>query len=433
MATMLTADQRLDVRARAFFALLIIMAVQNIVAMVLARFNSPAAQAAFVAKELYIAAVISISMLTVILTGRLNREAVFPLGLIAYLLSVSVLGSPYFNLVSLRQALIIPVFIMFGVWFADKADIGRIAKWVFPFYVTIVLLGFVERFVLYDQSEVFFKALGVREWANMKGWGYGIPGSWYSTDLVPWIGRSIRRMPGLLIGDAVNFGQAMAFPFVLAVLLRRYMVAAIIFMAMLFGLSKGALLAGGLGVTMYIAFERLRPGPRYAFFGAVMLAGAVVIYLSLDLLRQVASIMDHFRGGYVNALDVFDNPFGSGVGSGGNFGRRFNISGTADAFGLSTARFSDYSGLAYGESYFGTMVAQFGFVGLFMYIYYPIRLLRTRLSKDALFLQAVKYTALALFVVGLVSETAFTYIGTGFLVALVPFVLQADRNKLARG
>ena len=102
---------------------------------------------------------------------------------------------------------------------------------------------------------------------------------------------------------------------------------------------------------------------------------------------------------------------------------------TSDAFGIPTGKFSDYSELAYGESYFGTMVAQFGIVGLVLYLFYPIRLLRTRLPKEDMFLQAVKYSALGLFAVGVFAETAFTYIGTGFVVALIPFALKADPRK----
>ena len=41
-------------------------------------------------------------------------------------------------------------------------------------------------------------------------------------------------------------------------------------------------------------------------------------------------------------------------------------------------------------------------------------------------MQAVKYTAVGLFVVGLFSETAFTYVGTGFVIAMIPFVLKSD-------
>jgi len=416
----------------AFFAFLVVISLQNILVMAFAKHSTPIAMAIFVTKELYIAIVMCLVAITVLMTGRVKKELIIPLGMITYLLINSVVASPYFNLVSLRQALIIPVFLVFGFYFARRTHIGKLSKWVFNLYLLIVLLGLFERFFLYTEDEMFFKALGVQEWSAIKGWGYGIPAYWYSGDLAPWIGRTVRRMPGLLLGDAVNFGQAMAFPFILAIIFRRYVVAGIVFVALIFSLSKGGILAAFVGIGLYVSFERFSKGQRYIFllFCGALLTG--LVYISLDLIMQVGSLMNHFKGWYENTLNLLDNPFGGGVGSGGNFARRFNLTETSDAFGLSTGRLSDVSGLGYGESYFGVMLAQFGVVGLMMYLYYPLRLLRTRVAQEHKFLQAVKYTGLGLFAVGVFAESAFSYIGTGFVVALIPFVLNANMKGRRR-
>ena len=129
----------------------------------------------------------------------------------ATIIGIGVLMSVYARMnngpLRLNQAGVVLFVVGLIVYFAGRADLDKLSKWVFNTYMLIVALGLFERIFLYRADEPFFKALGVREWANMKGWGYGIPRSWYSSDLLPWIGERIRRTPGLLIGDAVNFGR----------------------------------------------------------------------------------------------------------------------------------------------------------------------------------------------------------------------------------
>jgi len=409
---------------RAFFALLIIIAFQNILAMFFAKRMPVVAQAIFVTKEFYIAIVIFLVTLLILMTGRMKKELVIPFGMILYLLVVSAFASPYFNFVSLRQALILPVFLIFGFYFAGSIDIEKLSKWVFNIFFIAILLGLFERLFIYNENETFFKALGIREWANMKGFGYGIPRSWYSSDLFAWTGERIRRMPGILIGDAVNFGQSLAFPLVYAFLMKKYIAALIIFIAVLLSMSKGGLIASIVALGLYLSFERLTAYKRYLLWFAVLLIVSGIVYAGLDYVKQIGSVMLHFRGGYTNVINLFDNTFGGGVGSGGNFARRFGSIATSDAFGLSTKRLSDISILAYGESYFGTMLSQFGIFGLFLYFYYPVKLLRTKIPRRERFRNIVKYSALGLFAVGLFAESAFTYVGTGFVVAMIPLALR---------
>jgi len=404
--------------------------MQNILAMLLAKSIPSIAMVVFGIKELYMATIMLLMVILILANGKFHKELIIPLCIILYLFVISIFASPYFNLMSLRQALIIPFFFIFGFFFVNKIEINKFANLVFKFYIIIVLLGLFERFVLYTEDESFFYMWGVREWANMKGWGYELPRSWYSTDLSSWTVERIRRIPGLLIGDAVSFGQMLVFPLILAVINKKYFIAIIVVIALVFSLSKGGILATFVGLSLFFIYEKkFSQGTRYILFGISALTVGIFIYIILGYLTQMSSVMLHFNGFYTNFMNLFDNPFGNGVGSGGNFARRFGYSEIPDAFGIATQRISDFSVIARGESFLGTMLSQFGIFGLFMYFYYPIRLFKTQLRKDQTFLQGIKYTVLGLFAVGFFSEAAFTYIGTGFIVALIPLVIMGNRSN----
>ena len=409
---------------RGFQILLVVILVQNVIAMVVSNVFPLAATFLLGVKEMLLALAITSLLLVTGVTAKLRKEAIIPALFIVFLIWVALFGSPYFNLVSLRQALVIPVFVLFGVHLSRKRDLGRLTEFICAAFLLTVLLGLFERLVLYRPGEPFFGFLGVREWAALKGWGYDVPASWYSADLLPWIGRRVRRVPGILIGDAVNFGQAMAFPFVLCVFSRRYFAAAIFLLTIILGLSKGGLLAAGTALALAIGFDYTRGVSRVVYLSVLGLLTAAAIILVGSVLLQVQSVADHLRGLTTNWIAIVDNPLGRGVGSAGNFANRFGVADAGTAIGLASGRVSHLSILGFGESYFGTFVGQLGLVGAAFYLYYPLRLLGIPSREAPPLIRAVKWTAVSTFFVGFFSETALTYVGTGILIALIPLALK---------
>tara|TARA_B100000315_G_C14391180_1_gene502048 strand:- start:262 stop:828 length:567 start_codon:yes stop_codon:yes gene_type:complete len=182
------------------------------------------------------------------------------------------------------------------------------------------------------------------------------------------------------------------------------------------GLSKGSLIGFLVAYFLLLYREKMYKASKYIFFFICIISFVSVFIIVFPLLKEIHSISDHYRGFITNIIQLPQNILGSGIGSGGNFGRRFS--------GL-----DDVTSLFFGESYFGTMISQIGIIGVLFYFYYPFKLLKINLPQDETFLKAVQYATLGLFFVGLFSETAFTYIGTGIIISFIPFILHYSPNN----
>jgi hypothetical protein len=414
--TRFISNKEIMINSILFFFLFVIISIQNISAMLVSNLSKSLTIAVFAAKEVYIVIFLLLLISSLLMRLKIKIDLLVPSLLIIYILFYSLLFSPHFNFVSLRQLIVIPVFMLFGSYFIDRVNIQLIGNWVYKLLIIIVVLAFFERLFLNGNSYDFFKMIGIERWAEIKGWGYGIPGSWYSNDLLLIIGERIRRVPGLLIADPVNFGQLMIFPLMISLIKKRWIYSSLFFIAIVMGLSKGSLIGFIVAYSLLLYKEMMFKSSKYLFLLICIISFVSVFIIVFPFLKEINSIADHYRGFIANIIQLPQNILGAGIGSGGNFGRRFS--------GL-----VDMSSLFFGESYFGTMISQLGIIGVLFYFYYPIKLLKINLPVNETFLKAVQYSTLGLFFVGLFSETAFTYIGTGIIISFMPFVLRYSKHN----
>jgi len=122
----------------------------------------------------------------------------------------------------------------------------------------------------------------------------------------------------------------------------------------------------------------------------------------------------HFRGLATNVLSMMVHPLGKGIGGAGNFAVL-----AAESGGLGN---TSQSLATSGESYLGTVIGQLGVVGLAAYVGFGWWLWRLEVDAGKPIEEAVKYGALATLVMGVASESAISYVGSGYVFALVGFL-----------
>ena len=182
-------------------------------------------------------------------------------------------------------------------------------------------------------------------------------------------------------------------------------------------LSKGGIMGVLVGAGLYQVFERRTTSARVsiALASAVVLPG--VFYLVSS--GSVISLVNHFMGLLSGFMQLAEYPLGRGVGMAGNFAviSATNAGESASSLGLEGT----------GESYLGTLVGQTGLIGLGLYLWLFGYTLGIRLPREPV-LQALKYAILATLIGGVASESAISYVGTGFLFGLLP-LLAAESSK----
>jgi hypothetical protein len=325
--------------------------------------------------------------------------------------------SPHFNILSYRQAIIVPVCIFFGIFFCRKTDLQTVIKYLFPIFVVVALSGFIE-ILLYDSHETLWVSLGISEYMKMKGfsaWVFGpndTPGSFYTHDFYSLFGKDIRRMTSLLITEPTLLGQFLVLP-TLYVLLERNKFWMIFFLtALLCTLGKGGFLGVTVGYTLYYMQNKNNFIVKSVL--AVIVCSLLVLMLYLSFTGGAfASVLVHTAGFFSNITGLLSHPFGQGIGSVGNFAV---ITGSATDAGMGELE------TASGESYLGSLIGQTGLIGLLAYCALFYYVYKKKVNIDDSFAIATKYGVLATLLTGIASESAISYVGTGYLFALLPFL-----------
>lgn len=426
-------NPRWAARGALLFSLAFALAfTQNFTAILLSPYSFTLARAALVAKELYIAAVL---LLAAIIFGATLVRGVAPFRKPVVITWAVVAGlfvcagiSPSFNVLSFRQLLIIPLLVLYGACFTGRTELRFVWTVMFLMLVAVCLSGYVERFVLFDAQERFWRAAGIDAYMHMKGFGawafgpWGTPGNFYSSDLLSVLGVQVRRMTSLLIGDPTLLGQILVLPFLYSWFAKRWAWAAFFGIAILCAVSKGGLLGCVLGLGFW-SYQRRGSAVKKVLIPAAM-AG---LGLGLAVLVQsgmVVSMALHFRGLATNVLSMVTHPFGKGIGGAGNFAVLAAESGGVANTSQSLA--------ASGESYLGTVIGQLGVVGLAAYLGLGWWLWSLRVDAGKPIEEAVKYGALATLMMGVASESAISYVGSGYVFALVGFLWIGRRTPPAR-
>lgn len=405
----------------AFMTLFVLIVVQNICAIILSNFNYALANAVVALKDAYLYLILLTYAISV--SWRLIRfrikycraEELFIFLAIVYF-TVGYIVSPSRNLLSYRQLMIIPLFYSFGSYFVPKIDLNRMRSALFTLMILVCLSGYVERFILFDSTETFWNLAGIGEYQKMKGserWAFGVggtPGSFYTVDFKGFgTIDHLRRMASLLFAEPTIFGQFLVMPIVYCFLARKHFWTLFFGIALLAVLSKGGLLA----VVVAFAFYYIQAKRSYILNFFIVLgcisAIAATAYLAY-FSKSFASVAVHLSGLAISITDLIKYPFGRGVGNAGNW-----------AVLASYTTGVDTDSVGAGESYFGALIGQLGLVGVVFYFVLFYFVWRRSTAKDPFHI-AIKYSILATLVSGIASESAISYVGTGYLFALMPFL-----------
>jgi hypothetical protein len=395
---------------------------QNFTAILLSPYSFALARAALVAKELYIAAVLFLAALifaAAMVRGvaPFRKPVVVTWAVVAGLFLCAGI-SPAFNWLSFRQLLIIPLLTLYGACFTERTELRYVWTIMLAMLIAVCLSGYLERFVLFDSQEQFWRAAGIGPYMHMKGFGawafgpWGLPGNFYSTDLLSVLGVPVRRMASVLISEPTLLGQLLVLPFLYSWFARRWIWAAFFGIAILCAVSKGGLLGCVLGLGCW-SYQRRGSAVKKVLIPVAM-AGLGLGLVVLVRSGMVGSMALHFRGLATNVLSMIQHPLGKGIGGAGNFAVLAAESGGSGNAVQSLA--------TSGESYVGTVIGQLGFVGLAAYVGLGWWLWRLRVDPGKPIEEAVKFGALATLVMGVASESAISYVGSGYIFALVGFL-----------
>jgi hypothetical protein len=391
--------------------------IQNFLSILMTRWSFSLATGVLVVKDVCLYIVSAAVCLAYVVGGRLPRRSVVLCIVAIFGLLLAGALSSSVNVLSLRQLLIVPLYFLYGRWFVSKASVLTIERLLLMTFGLLVVTGYVERFLLFDGRELFWSSTGIRQYMEMKGfedWAFGeggVPGNFYSYDLLEITGRSFRRMVSIL-AEPTLFGQLLVFPVLYAVIRKKWMSIVVFGIALLLTMSKGGIIGAVCGFSWYYWSEK-----KNKLVKTLLLVSTALMLGSFGYLLASGSggsLLIHFSGLAANLTQLMAHPFGTGIGSAGNF--------------AVLARGGDDAGA--GESYLGALVGELGLIGLAAYAWLIYAVHRLRVDSNDAFLLTVKYACLATLVTGVASESAISYVGTGFIFALLPFVI-AESHKLS--
>jgi hypothetical protein len=396
--------------------------VQNFLAILLSDNNPNFAKFLLLSKEVYMASAIACGGLFLLAHLQKHFKTVFcaivAIIIVVYILLATLLSSSQ-NLLSLRQLLIIPLFFLYGCIFALLTKLEYIQRYLVPLFIVVCLSGYLERFLLFDSNERFWQQAGIHNYMLLKGfetWAFGpggTPGNFFSFDLVALTGKPVRRMVSLFLAEPTLFGQLLLLPLLYSLLSKRWLLVAIFAPALLLSFSKGGILGFMIAFALYYLQYKRNTIVLVILKGLLLFASLTVLIgvLLLGLKGTVNSVLLHTQGLFTNIMGLIAYPLGRGVGSSGNFA---NLAGTASIEGS-------------GESYLGAIIGQLGFPGLLLYCMFFASILRLRVNQNHYSLPvSIKYAALATLIAGVASESAISYVGSGYLFALLPFLYMSQ-------
>lgn len=401
----------------ALAVLLVVSALQNLVAAPVAGFLSASAVVALLlGKEAFAAG----AGLAGFLRGRADRWLPGDVGCAAYLAIVAVVavrdvvvgtGIDQGWLVALRQATTLPFLWLVGRGLAlrSREEEGAALGWILRVGVVVAVFGLVERFVLGDQLWI---SIGLRDLYQKKGlgtfyWDADLPANFWSF----YGGVPIRRLAGTL-GEPTSTAHFLAIPAALLASAcfegRRpgraaTLLALGIGTALLLTLGKSGVAAAALGVGAVI--WKVHPGARKM----LLAAGLATLPLFVAAVRFTPDLHEnlvrHLRGlpGLVHL-----SPLGDGFGTAGNLA--LTVAG------------ADPSEHAVVESFIAVLDAEAGLVAVAGFVGFVVATTATLLSArgpGARVRAVLGGLVLATGLAAIGSETPVGFIGggTAFLIA----------------
>ena len=401
----------------AFAVLLILLISQNLIAILLAKVDVLASLIVLGLKDVLLFA----GLATVLIHSKNLRsmKALDASILIVFALLATLSLVHHAPLMSTRQLLIIPLFMAFGSAVATSISVKTALQMTLVWSVIIAATGILELFFFYTtgSKELYWPAMGINEFLANKGmhaWGSGpggVPGNFYSHDFNFLEGEKYRRLVGV-IAEPTLVGHILVLPVVYYTISGRTLPAVFCSTALILTMSKGGILAAILGIGFYFHFYERR---AKAFILTLFAAIAAVAGLTYAFLAGgMHSLSLHARGLVNNVSELANHPWGSGIGSAGNFANLAHKAGTVTTVVKGG-----------GESYLGLFLGQLGIVGIVLYGILFCFMFRIRVDNRET--AAIKLVSIATMIASFASESAVSYVGSGIFFTLATLVyLQQD-------
>ena len=309
------------------------------------------------------------------------------------------------QILSARKVLLFPCIVLTGAIVGVHISAKTFSKAILFLLCVLMFLAFIERFVLFDVSESFWRSVGLDSLLSEKGRSIGIrgvPNTFYTWGIPGY--PEIRRMVGLTTADPVQFGYLMALGSLLARSKKARVIMVLFICATILTLAKGAIL---VMVTSHL-FWYFRNSCNNIILSLGVTLTAVVIFAIILYQTNYNGALQHLTGYTM----LFDNPntllFGNGIGSAGNF---VVMMGSASR------------GSVVQESYWAIVIFQIGLFGLMCYLFILL-LLVARLRND---IQSPHIVGI-LFILSLALSAIGSEVPLGSYLATIPAGLLAGMS-----
>ena len=211
----------------------------------------------------------------------------------------------------------------------------------------IIIFGFIE----YFSGVQLWKNLGITKLWELKGIEtniIGIPPNWYSSEKIA--GNILKRMVSSF-ADPVNLGTFLFAAFMISWYRKKKITQAVIFICIVFTVSKGAFLGLLVWIIVYTASKKNTKMLVPVVALCVLCIGVYFIIFSAQ--SSSGSIFAHIYGFLNSFMILKTNPLGLGLGNVGVLAGLFN---------------SSLSNVSVAETGIGMIIAQLGIIGFLIYI-----------------------------------------------------------------
>lgn len=366
------------------------------------------------------------------LSKRLDRLQIFYIAILG-LLSILWIAEGASDLTAFRTVASPVILALFGFLAAPYVRVDYVVKKILFLFAVVVALALFERFVLYDERESFWRWIRLSDYLlfkdpfktidQIRGVAGVTPANFYTSDFRGLDGLASfrpRRLITLTMMDALLFAHGFVFVCAYQLAKGRWFRFAFSSLIMLLTLAKGGMLALYMAGGLIVAKKaRSRTVVRLLQIGMIL---SVIVWIGASYtIINSSSMVKHVNGLTSGVASLVSDPLGQGIGSGGNRAARKILAegGAVDDEELGN------------ESFIGSSLVQ---IGIFtVVIFGHLVLIGWRLYKSGdLTHEATGATLLGTILAALLSESAISYTGTGYLIIIAAVMYSQLRSAQER-
>jgi len=404
---------------------------QNIISLVVFNFAPPLSLPVVALKDLLLLLGIVYLAGKNYLKSRLDRLQIFYIFFLALLFALWIAEGAT-DLTAFRAVAAPVILVLFGCLCGPYIRIDYVVKKILVMFSVVVALALIERFVLYDERESFWRWVRLSDYIlfkdpyktidQIRGVVGVTPANFYTSDFRGFDGMTSfrpRRLITLTMMDALLFAHGFVFVCVYQLSKARWFRFLFSSVVMVLTLAKGGLLALYLASGLVLAKKSKSRTIVRLMQLAMLLSVMAWIGASFSLVKS-ASMVKHVNGLTSGVTSLVSDPLGQGIGSGGNRAARKLL-----------AQGDSVEGEELGnESFVGSAMVQ---IGIFTVIIFGhLTLIGWRLYKSSdVAHEAAGAALLGTILAAMLSESAISYTGTGFLIIIAGAMYSQYRCQLS--